>query len=849
MGATGPAGVSLWQSQGNTIYYNNGNVGIGTTNPGYIQLTNASIPFLDISGTGATGSVLDVAGIIIGNNIVQTVGTYSDSSVTISATPSLDYNNTPYPFGQRWIQNLNSASIRYNSLATSANGQYITAINSTNKYQTNDYGIVWNSDSQILSATCVCMSASGQYQSICTNGDIWYSTNYGKVWYQSHTGSYSWSSIAISASGQYQTAVVNGGAIWYSTTYGTSWISTIYSGTWSSIAMSASGQYQTATIIGGDIWYSTNYGRVWKATGTSSTLQSPFVAISASGQYQTVIESQKIWCSSNYGISYITNISNNNIIIGNNLISLAMTASGQYQIIVASDGFMFTSINYGRDWYSSDTIIAFTAFAISSTGQYIYAASANIPDYIYISQTPFAPITYTASNSYDIVNYNTLMQTVKTISGYIPISSTTNPGILIGMQPNSNFTVTTTADGTNLSSFVITQNSCSYNMQTIYNYCTSFYIYPTAQSSAYYAYLTAASQIFTRPQTSNVPSASSDLINKTYADTNYLSTSNGVNTASSTGSIITSIGTTISAQIQNMQWILNTTSPQGWILSTSYTGKLSGTDIPVTIPNFYSNQVTVQSTITANKCIIQNGQATGGPYQATNGGNGDRLIFWPGSSSSYPYSLGINIGNTMWYSVPSAGVHSFYIGGQICLSIASQLNTSGTLSVSGNSRQIVNTSDQRIKTNIEPITDNSILDKLTNINVYQYNRIDDKFKTYVGFIAQNVEVIFPNVVDGKKYEYQFQTASDGLTPIFDASGNIIYALDASGNKIIRPRGFDSTAMLGYTLLGVQELYKTIKTQQTTITGLESKITSLQSEIDSMQSTLSQILQKLNTSYT
>ena len=57
------------------------------------------------------------------------------------------------------------------------------------------------------------------------------------------------------------------------------------------------------------------------------------------------------------------------------------------------------------------------------------------------------------------------------------------------------------------------------------------------------------------------------------------------------------------------------------------------------------------------KVLIDTGLYTP-PALGTYGGNGDRLILWPGSSTSYPYSLGINA-NTLWFSSPSQ--HQWYV--------------------------------------------------------------------------------------------------------------------------------------------------------------------------------------------
>lgn len=49
----------------------------------------------------------------------------------------------------------------------------------------------------------------------------------------------------------------------------------------------------------------------------------------------------------------------------------------------------------------------------------------------------------------------------------------------------------------------------------------------------------------------------------------------------------------------------------------------------------------------------------GAPAVGTIGGNGQRLILWPGSASVTPYGLGIN-GSTMWRAVPTGAIHSWF---------------------------------------------------------------------------------------------------------------------------------------------------------------------------------------------
>ena len=71
------------------------------------------------------------------------------------------------------------------------------------------------------------------------------------------------------------------------------------------------------------------------------------------------------------------------------------------------------------------------------------------------------------------------------------------------------------------------------------------------------------------------------------------------------------------------------------------------------------------------------------------GGTGDKLIISPGTSTSYPYSLGIDNG-VMWYSVPATSSHIFYVAGSPIttikntgLEITGTLTTTSTISEAG----------------------------------------------------------------------------------------------------------------------------------------------------------------------
>ncbi len=59
-------------------------------------------------------------------------------------------------------------------------------------------------------------------------------------------------------------------------------------------------------------------------------------------------------------------------------------------------------------------------------------------------------------------------------------------------------------------------------------------------------------------------------------------------------------------------------------------------------------------------------------------------------------------------------------------------------------------------------------------------------------------------VDGKKYEWVWETQADG-SPLLDAAGEFVWKLDGDGNKIIRPRGLSDVSVVAMLTLAVQEL--------------------------------------------
>jgi hypothetical protein len=162
----------------------------------------------------------------------------------------------------------------------SASGQYITAVTfftsnlGGNIYVSSNYGNTFTSVSSISdNFLSICMSSSGQYQTVVSstgngystygNGYLYISIDYGNTWnnVSSLNSTHLWSSVCMSYTGQYQMAVNTSPAVYMSLDYGNTWNNTkIWFSSGLTIgAMSASGQYLSVATSGINIYSSNIY--------------------------------------------------------------------------------------------------------------------------------------------------------------------------------------------------------------------------------------------------------------------------------------------------------------------------------------------------------------------------------------------------------------------------------------------------------------------------------------------------------------------------------------------------------------------------------------------------------------
>ena len=120
----------------------------------------------------------------------------------------------------------------------------------------------------------------------------------------------------------------------------------------------------------------------------------------------------------------------------------------------------------------------------------------------------------------------------------------------------------------------------------------------------------------------------------------------------------------------------------------------------VTIPG---NLSVLENTNVTGILNITNGYTAAPPTNSVDGGDGTRLVLYPGTANTTPFSLGI-ADWTMWYDVPSGGIHSWYQGTTEAMRIHNNgyvgignTNPTSTLTVDGTISKTVYNSGEVIK--------------------------------------------------------------------------------------------------------------------------------------------------------
>ena len=121
----------------------------------------------------------------------------------------------------------------------------------------------------------------------------------------------------------------------------------------------------------------------------------------------------------------------------------------------------------------------------------------------------------------------------------------------------------------------------------------------------------------------------------------------------------------------------------------------------------------------------------------------------------------------------------------------------GTLSITGSYGEVSVSSDRRLKSNIEYVQDNAT-SVIMALKPARYTWLSDPSNVQIGFIAQDVETVIPEAVDGKKYDYQWKKDIDGK-PVVDENGQLVLTDEP------RYRGLSDRPVIAMLVKAFQEM--------------------------------------------
>lgn len=175
-------------------------------------------------------------------------------------------------------------------------------------------------------------------------------------------------SLASSENGKYQIMSKNSGGIYLSLDYGTTWVMADLSDTiiYTKVTISSDGKY--LSVIGSNgINISSDYGNNWDNVNSSSNFES--IYMSSNGEIQYASTNSNLYFSNNYGLTW------SSIKTGDNKVNCC-SSNGQYVNI--SNSIIMYSNNYGVTFTNSNSPSSIWLDSkCSSTGQYQTAITNN----------------------------------------------------------------------------------------------------------------------------------------------------------------------------------------------------------------------------------------------------------------------------------------------------------------------------------------------------------------------------------------------------------------------------------------------------------------------------------------
>ncbi len=318
-----------------------GNVGIGAQFPRQLLSVNGNV----------TTTNTDLSTSFIGNDI----GGLSSGGLSVTNIASTSW--TARESVQTW-----------HDVATSADGTRLVAlVNGGQLYTSTDSGVTWTPRESIRNWFAVTSSADGTRLAAVVNAGLIYTSTDSGVNWTPRESVRSWRDIGSSADGTRLVAIVISGRIHTSTNSGVTWTEQLGSPTanWRGVTSSADGTRLAAVVQGGQIYTSTDSGVTWTARETARTWFS--IASSADGtRLVAVVNSGFIYTSTDSGASWTARETG----ASRNYWDVASSADGTRLITVegGASGRIYVSIDSGATWTAQDIGRNWIATASSAGG-------------------------------------------------------------------------------------------------------------------------------------------------------------------------------------------------------------------------------------------------------------------------------------------------------------------------------------------------------------------------------------------------------------------------------------------------------------------------------------------------
>jgi len=222
----------------------------------------------------------------------------------------------------------------------------------------------------------------------------------------------------------------------------------------------------------------------------------------------------------------------------------------------------------------------------------------------------------------------------------------------------------------------------------------------------------------------------------------------------------------------------------------------------------FSSNITISTGALATTLIL-NGTSTSTYRTIQFQNNGTRLIEMGLSGTTYWFIYDVNLG---------LDVLRLTLGGGNSVRFPTY-TTNGTLSVTGGIGTVSSSSDRRLKQDEEALNPSVSLQKIMNLQPKKFKWISTPDVEEIGFIAQDVETVIPEAIDGKKFAYEF--FRDGATQ--DNEG--VIRVDENGMPVMdenrpRYRGLNQCAILSTLVSAFQASIEKINALEARINELD-----------------------------